>query len=132
VSPREVDSTAGTATYRVGEIDIPAQIDLFAPYRSQRDAQGYTLGQALLPVDGRLHLTSTGYHNRPLDLLAESDGTEDDGDTAKRGEWTQRWSVLIRSDLVATTTRAELAIATLRATTDLSGVLLTEPDRDVE
>lgn len=129
VSPRVVDSVSvdavvSTYTYIVAELAIPVQIDLFAQYRAQRDDLGYTIGQLLNPL-ASLWLTSATYHGRSIAVDVGQQFSDDDGDTATRGEWRIGWVGNLRTDLVAQTTHPRLAVATLRLTTDLSGVELT-------
>lgn len=138
VSPKSIDQTGSgtlTVTYRVGEIEVPAQLDLWCAYRAQRD-------EVVAAIEARLHnklpflpglwLTSTGYHSRPLVVDVVFAGTDDEQDDAAVGEWRATWDVTIRSDLVADATHPELAIVALRLETELDSITITEADHDVE
>lgn len=136
-SPREVDRSGSgtvTVTYRVGELDITAQLDVWAAYRAVRDDTVAAIEAKLhnrLPFQPGLWVTSTGYHDRPLIVEARRISVQDSEDTAPAGEWRATWELRIRSDLVVQTTKPELVTTTLRISTDLSNITVTEPDRDV-
>jgi hypothetical protein len=136
-SPREVDRTGSgtlTLTYRVAELDITAQLDVWAAYRAVRDDTVAAIEAKLhnrLPFQPGLWLTSTGYFNRPLTIESRRISVPDSEDTAPAGEWRATWELRIRSDLVVQTTKPEIVTTTLRTSTDLSNITVTEPDRDV-
>lgn len=125
-------NTAKPFLWRTAELRVVAQLDLWAPYRAQRDAAARIIEAALdndLPFRTGLYLASAGYHGRPLTVTASaSDGRNIDEDAAAtEGEWRRMWTLEVITDLVAETDTPAQYRQTLRPT--VGGV--TDPDTDV-
>lgn len=124
----------GQRLYRIAELLLPAQLDLWAPYPAVRDRFAREIEARLhngLPLRSGLWLTS-GFYDRPLTVTARRAGHRDDEAAGPGiGLWRAVWEVEIRTDLVVPAATPTLATATLRLTPELVGVALPEPDRDV-
>lgn len=137
-SPKQVD-VSGTAplrtwTWRVGWVTIPLQLDLWCAYRATRDVVAPLVDARLhnkLPFRSGLYLTSTDYYGRGIACDIESFDVPGTGDEAAAGDWRRTWSLTLRTDLVVQSTMPELTEAVLQASTDLLGVIVTEPDRTI-
>lgn len=118
VPPTPLD-TGPTVTWKVAELQIVAQVDLWAAYRAQRDDAGAVLEAGLhnrLPMQTGLYLTQADYHSRPLVVLASSGTSVEDGSAAEVGEWRRRWMVSIQTDLVVLVETPEQLELVLRTT----------------
>lgn len=134
VTPVRVDSADDLHTYKVGELEVAATLDLWCAYRATRDDAAALVDAALhngLPFWSGLRVTSSGYFSRPVNVWAQRISLPDETDGAARGEWRASWALVVTSDLVAQATIPRLARIALRVSTDLSGVELTEPDVDI-
>lgn len=118
VPPKPLDD-GPTVTYQVGELTITAQLDLWAAYRAQRDDAGAVVEVGLhnrLPQQSGLFLDSTGYHDRPLDVVAGQGTSLDDDGRDTVGEWRRRWLLTITTDLVVLADTPQQLAIVLRAT----------------
>lgn len=112
VSARIIDSSTvddvTTYTYRVAELEVELQIDVWSAYKDQATAIIDALTNALTgtpPKPPVLHLTSTGYYNRPLAChLSDWGRARPDGDAAATGRWVRTAILTVQTDLVRTTT----------------------------
>lgn len=110
VAPRSLgSSTSGdvtTYTYRVATLEFVAQVDVWCAYKDQlRDVCPLieaAFGQAP-PRPAVIQLTSTGYYNRPVVCHLGAFRADQDGDSAKKGEWRGSWDVRVQTDIVRTT-----------------------------
>lgn len=115
--------------YRVAWLEVPIQIDCWSPFRAERDDQAPDIDEKLnngLPYRPGLWIDSTGYYSRPLIVDTSAISFHDSGEDVSSGIWRRTWDGTIRSDLVAHATLPKLAVLTLRAETDLSGITLSE------
>lgn len=138
-SPGIVDTIDGqplTHQYRVAWFTMFFQLDLWAPYKAQREIEGVLVDAALnnnLPYTSGLRLLSTGYYGRPLDIRPINGRLQDEGnDDAVRGEWRRTWDLEVRSDLIVdgvTTPRQDTITQVL--TTALGTQDVIEPEYDI-
>lgn len=137
-SPKQVDSSGTqpniTWTWRLGWLTIPLQLDVWCAYRAGRDVVAPLIDASLhnkLPYRSGLYLTSTGYYGRGIACDVESIDLPGTGDEAASGDWRRSWSLVLRTDLVAQSNLPQLDEAVLQASTDLLGVIVSEPDRTI-
>ena len=121
----------GTDLYRTGELEVDAQLDLWAPYRSQRDAAAIVVEALLnnrLPFRHGMLIKSRGYHNRPITARASTGRNTAEGDAAGESEWRRTWLLKAQTDLVADASGVPVQTTiTLRPTVQL----VAEPDTDI-
>jgi hypothetical protein len=104
------------STWKLNELTITLQLDVWAAYRSERDDAGAVIEAGLhnsLPQRHGLYLTSTGYYDRPFVVSASDGRSMDDGDGAEVGEWRRRWLLQVVTDtvvLVETPQQLELVL----------------------
>lgn len=116
--------------WRVAELRITAQLDLWAAYRAQRDVAGVVVEDALhndLPFRHGLYLFTADYHGRPLTITASDGRSIDEAKGVVEGEWRRMWMLEVVTDLVQATDTPSQSTVTLRTTADDE----TEPDFDV-
>jgi len=85
------------ATYKVANLEIPVQIDVWAAYRESLDSAMLAVGEALenqAPLSSGLWLTQSDYYSRPLSFDVTGSRRPDDADAAAVGEW--RGTFLLR------------------------------------
>ena len=138
VSPTQVDSAAvgddTQITYLVAYTDMLVQIDLWAPYRFDRDAVGDAMEQAfhnVLPRKSGLELTHSDYYSRSINGMVTGRPQTMDGPKSSAGEWRKSWTMRLDSDLVAFATHPKQALIRLKVSTDLDGLVIAEPDHDL-
>lgn len=115
--PPNAVNDAAPWLWRVGDLTITAQVDLWAAYRAQRDDAALVIQDALhndLPWRNGLYLTSAGYHDRPLTCLAGLGRSDGEPNASTVGEWRRTWMVTITTDLVVETATPTLTSATIR------------------
>ncbi len=124
VAPRVVETSGTTYTYKVAELTVRLQIDVWARHRAVLDAMGPTLRAAFsnaLPRAG-LWLTQSDYYSRPVCYFMEAGALDLDGDSAAQGEWRRTYSVTATTDEVASTTHVALSqLDVTITTTDVNG-----------
>jgi len=111
--------SAGVAVYKIGDLTIPIQMDLWAAYRETLDTYRLAVDAALanaLPARPHLYLTATDHDARPFRVRRISDGGEIDGETAQRGEWRHTWQLRIDIERVASVTMAPTTTITVSPT----------------
>lgn len=99
--------------WKIADVTISAQLDLWAPHRGVRDdaARAVELKwHSRMPQTPGLFLTQPDYFDRPLHLLHTEGRNLDDGLDASMGEWRRMWEVSIdASECVETSTPQQLA-----------------------
>lgn len=111
--------------WRIAHVEIQVQIDLWTAYQAQRDDTAQLVEDALhnrLPIQAGLFLTSTGYHNRALELNTSGAQADEDGDSALKGQWRYRWDATIKTDLVALTDTPEASQISIDLETEVATV----------
>jgi hypothetical protein len=138
---RLLDSSAPTAPYaledgpdplyKLADVQITAQLDLWTAYRSQHDDAARVVSEGLhnrLPLRHGLYLTSTGYHDRPLTCWSTEGVPVDPDRAADEGMWRTRWTLTVQTDQVQRATVPTLTTATIRPTITAQGQTAPEPD----
>lgn len=130
-SPRIVESIAPeddadptTYLYRVAWLTIPAQVEVFAPYRAQLDDAGLAVQQALhnrLPNAPGLLLTSTSYYDRSVTGTCTGERSDADSVSAERGEFRKTIFLELQTDEVVATTHPRLTRLDLALTVEAGG-----------
>lgn len=113
-----VPPAAAATGYRVAELAIDVQLDLWCAYRAERDTAARAVQDALsnrLPRAG-LRLTSRGYHGRPLVARAGSGRNTDEPDAAANGEWRRTWMLTVTTDEIRLVTLPTQDTITIRPT----------------
>jgi hypothetical protein len=140
VSPRSVKQTGSTLLaiqYRVAEVEIPVQLDLWCAYRATRDDLVPLVETALhnrMPFQAGLWLSSAKYYGRPLTIeTAKGGGSrfQDAPDAVARGEWRKTWDLTIRTDMVVEAEHPAMLTAAIRAAVTSLGTTITEADVEV-
>lgn len=117
-------------TYKVAELEILAQLDIWAGYRAQRDVAWETVEAGLhseIPLVSCLWLNQVDYHNRPISVEADEGRSMDDQEEAQVGIFRSMYTLTIQTDQVVEATTPAQASYVLRTTVD--GV--TEPDLEI-
>lgn len=135
ISPTEIEredlGASAKVTYRLGYLTFAGQLDLWVPYRVQRDEIGFLVEDAfhnVLPRKVALELASVGYHGRPLTITVEGTGAPQNNNQATaEGVWRMMWEFSVSTDLVAFATSPKQAVIELQVSTDLGGVQINEP-----
>lgn len=129
-SPNEVDRTSTQVLYRIGYLTVPVQLDLWCRSRALRDRVGIAVREAFhnrLPWTAGLYLTSSRYHNRPIDLVLDKPrAVDDDGDSASARQWRATWMCTVTTDVVQLVTMPILTEAIVEVETDVGGTLVTD------
>ena len=89
------------SAYRVAELAIDVQLDLWCAYRAERDTAGRAIEDAFhnrLPLRSGLRLTARAYHDRPLVATAGNGRNTDEPDAATAGEWRRTWLLTVATD----------------------------------
>lgn len=147
MTPAEVDRTdlgptAARVVWRVAQLEIAAQVTLWADYRFIQDilagavesggAVGTSMWHNRLPWKVGLELASEEYHGRPLTIEAGGGIAQRDPDDVVEGMWRRTWDLDILTDLVATSLSIPVAEEiVLLLSTELGSDIVTEPDFEV-
>ena len=136
--PVEVETVAAspsssTVTYKVAQIRLRAQLDIWAPYRFHQDLFGPVVGALFhnrVPWQSGLFLASTHYHDRPLSVSQLGGAiTQRDPEDVAEGIWRRTWDLEILTDLVLKlTNQPTLVDVRMLLSTELGPDILTEPD----
>lgn len=129
-----VDGGTVTVGYRVGYLRMQVQLDLWATYRAQRDAQGALVEAALhnqVPFGAGLWLTQADHFGRPITATVTESRIEDDASGAPRGQWRQSWTLDVLTDVVVHADHPLLTQVDVDLTTVLEGVTVVEPTTSV-
>jgi hypothetical protein len=129
IAPWPLD-TGPQVTWKVADLVIEAQLDLWAAYRAQRDASAEVLEAGLhnrIPWQHGLWLELADYHGRPVTVTASAGRNVEDDAAAEVGEWRRRWTLSVVTDLVVVATTPEQLETIIRTT---SGDV-TEPDKSI-
>ncbi|MEQ1494492.1 MAG: hypothetical protein ABL912_01860 [Novosphingobium sp.] len=119
-SPDHIPGTS-PPQWHAGLLTIDVQLDLWAAYRSQRDAAARIVEAGLqnsMPWRFGLLLTSRAYFGRPLTILATDGRNTDEPDAAAIGEWRRTWMLTVQTDLVVTTNTPSQTQILVRPTVD--------------
>jgi len=99
--PFTAERAATPFTWKVADLDISLQLDLWAPHRHTRDVVAEAVGRALhndIPHRGGLYLTHSDYYGRPLTIHAEGGRSLDqDNLTPSAAEWRTMWTLRAES-----------------------------------
>lgn len=114
---------AGTFPFlwHTGTLTIDAMLDLWTPYRAQRDDAARVVEDSLnnaLPHRTGLQLVSKGYHLRALVATATGGRDTDEPEASATGEWRRTWMLTIETDLVALTNTSAQSSYQIRPTVD--------------
>lgn len=137
IAPYTVDVGAAVAgvrsvAYKIANVTIPMQLDLWVPYRAMRDDAVPLVEAAFfnqLPGSAGLWLTQSDYHGRPLGFeIMSGPRYTDEADQAQTGEWRATWSITCTTDKVAITSHPDLTQidTTTTTTTGDSGIPVVE------
>lgn len=117
-------------TYKVANLVIPVQIDVWAAYRSQLDDAVAAIDAALanqVPATSSLWLTQANYYGRPLSGTVTGFRRADDAETAELGQWRATWNLEVVTDKVAQTTHPTIT----RIVTTITAQIAEDEDRAV-
>ena len=123
IAPEDVEDPT-TYIYRVAWLTIPAQVEVFAPYRAQLDDVALAVQQALhnrLPNAPGLRLTSTTYYDRSVTGTCTGERSDADGTSAERGEYRKTYFLELSTDEVVPTTHPTLTRLDLALTVEAGG-----------
>ncbi len=133
LAPVKVETVGGTThLFKVAQLRIMAQLDLWAPYRVGLDLLGPQLDEVWhnrLPWKGGLELASAHYYDRPLTISKSGGGVDArDPDDVAQGSWHKTYTLEILSDLVVKATVPIASLITFELSTQLGPDTFTEPD----
>jgi len=118
--------------FKVAQLRITAQLDLWAPYRIGLDLFGPFIDEVWhnrLPWKGGLELPSAHYFDRPLTASKSGAGIDDrDPDAVARGSWQKTYTLEILTDLVVKATVPTATLITFELSTQLGPDTAQEPD----
>jgi len=134
VAEADDDDGGLLVTYRLADLAIVVQLDLWCAHRAVRDQARQTIETALhteLPHVPGLELELPMYFGQVANVLPDTGRALDDADAVATGEWRQRWVLACDLGLVAQGRTPAQALIKIRTTTQLAGVSLTEPDVEI-
>ena len=131
--PTLVDTLSGVLRlYKVAQLRVSAQLDLWAPYRVSQDIFGPLVEKAFynrLPWKGGLELPSAHYYDRPLTISKAGAGiNQRDPDSVAQGSWQKTYTLEILTDLVVEVEVPFANLITFELSTQLGPDTVTEPD----
>jgi hypothetical protein len=116
VSPRELASSTGTVTYKIADISVPVQLDVWCAHRARLDGALLAVGRALengVPHTSGLWLAQSDYYGRPVTFEVTGGPRRHDGpDSATVGEWRATFSLRCSAARVAHRTWPEAEVIT--------------------
>lgn len=98
--PYTIDAAA-TVNWKVADLTMVMQVDLWAPYKSLRDTLSEALGVAFhndIPHRSGLYLTHADYYDRPITArFSEERRWGSDAMTPSRAHWRSMWTCRVMS-----------------------------------
>lgn len=119
-------------TWRLGLTEFEVALDLWAPFRKDRDQVGEAIGRAFepgLPFTIGLEIVCSKYYDQTASFeILSGPETLDDDQAAATGEWRQQWILSVGIGLVAQAATAKQAVQILRQTTLAYGRTVVDAD----
>lgn len=124
-------ATEALVTYRLADVDLTLQVDLWDPYKERLHERAYLVEQAYhndLPYSSGLILTATDHLDSRLSVyLAQEVRRVATTMSAKAGEQRKTWVLRAHMDMLVQATSPRQAQITALGTYTIGGVALAEP-----